>query len=37
MVTYYINSKKNVSRADFSGQFRKVIVCYKRFGYNISS
>ena len=28
--------KKNVSRADFSDQFRKVIMRYKRFGYNIN-
>ena len=26
MVTEYINSKKNVGRADFSDQFRKIIV-----------
>ena len=28
--------KKNVHRADFSDQFRKIIVCYKRIGYNIN-
>ena len=27
---------KNVSRADFSDQFRKVIMRYKRIGYNIN-
>ena len=36
MVTLYINSKKIVGRADFSDQFRKIIVCYKRIGYNIN-
>ena len=25
-----------VSRADFSDQFRKIIICYKRTGYNIN-
>ena len=28
--------KKNVGRADFSDQFRKIIVRYKRTGYNIN-
>ena len=28
--------KKNVGRADFSDQFRKIIICYKRIGYNIN-
>ena len=28
--------KKIVGRADFSGQFRKIIVRYKRIGYNIN-
>ena len=28
--------KKNVGKADFSDQFRKIIMCYKRVGYNIS-
>ena len=28
--------KKIVGRADFSDQFRKIIVCYKRIGYNIN-
>ena len=28
--------KRIVSRADFSNQFRKIIVCYKRIGYNIN-
>ena len=28
--------KTNVGRADFSDQFRKIIVCYKRIGYNIN-
>ena len=27
--------KQNVGRADLSDQFRKVIICYKRIGYNI--
>ena len=30
------NFKENVSRADFSDQFRKIIVRYKRIGYNIN-
>ena len=29
-------SPKNVGRADFSDQFRKIIVRYKRIGYNIN-
>ena len=28
--------KKNVGRVDFSDQFRKIIVRYKRIGYNIN-
>ena len=36
MVTKYINSKKNVGRADFSDQFKNIIVRYKRIGYNIN-
>ena len=28
--------KKNAGRADFSDQFRKIIICYKRIGYNIN-
>ena len=38
LVTQYINSKKrkNVGRDDFSDQFRKIIVRYKRTGYNIN-
>ena len=36
MVTKYINSKQIVGRADFSDQFRKIIVRYKRIGYNIN-
>ena len=36
MVTEYINSKKNVGRADFSDQFRKIIICYKCIGYSIN-
>ena len=28
--------KKNVGRSDFSNQFRKIIVHYKRIGYNIN-
>ena len=28
--------KKNVGRADFSDQFRTIIVRYKRIGYNIN-
>ena len=27
---------KVVGRADFSDQFRKIIICYKRIGYNIN-
>ena len=30
------NFKKIVGRADFSDQFRKIIVRYKRIGYNIN-
>ena len=35
MVTLCIYSNKNVGRADFSDQFRKIIICYsyKRIGY----
>ena len=37
MVTWSINFKtKNVSRADFSDQFRKVIMRYNRIEYNIN-
>ena len=28
--------KTNVGRAGFSDQFRKIIICYKRIGYNIN-
>ena len=28
--------KKNVGKADFSDQFKTIIVCYKRIGYNIN-
>ena len=28
--------KKNVGRADFTDQFKKIIVRYKRIGYNIN-
>ena len=28
--------KKVVGRADFSDQFRKIIICYKHIGYNIN-
>ena len=35
MVTVY-KFKKLVGRADFSDQFRKIIVRYKRIGYNIN-
>ena len=31
-----LNLKKNVGRADFSDQFKKIIVRYKRIGYNIN-
>ena len=31
-----MNSKKSVHRADFSDQFRKIIVRYKRIGYIIN-
>ena len=34
MVTYKF--KKIVGKADFSDQFRKISVCYKRIGYNIN-
>ena len=29
--------RKNVSRADLSDQYRKVIIRYKRIGYNINA
>ena len=32
----YKLKKKNVGRADFSDQFRKIIVRYQRIGYNIN-
>ena len=36
-MTWCISSKKkNIGRADFSDRFRKVIICYKRIGYNIN-
>ena len=34
--TWSINGKQNGQRADFSDQFRKVIMRYKRIGYNIN-
>ena len=36
MVTYGIQIQKIVGRADFSDQFRKIIVRYKRIGYKIN-
>ena len=33
----YKLKKKNVGRAEFSDQFKKIIVRYKRIGYNISN
>ena len=33
----YKLKKKNVGKADFSDQFRKIIVRYKRIGYNINN
>ena len=36
MVTWIINLEKNLSRADISDQFKKVIMCHKRIGYNIN-
>ena len=30
------NFKNIVGRADFSDQFRKITICYKRIGYNIN-
>ena len=35
-VTKYTKFKKIVSRIDFSDQFRKIIICYKRIGYNLN-
>ena len=35
-LVYKFKKKKNVGRADFSDQFRKIIVRYKRIGYNIN-
>ena len=32
----YKFEKKNVGRADFSDQFTKIVVRYKRIGYNIN-
>ena len=31
-----LDPEKNVNRADSSDQFGKVIICYKRTGYNIN-
>ena len=36
MVTWFYKLRKIVGRADFSDQFRKVIMRYKRIGYNIN-
>ena len=36
MVTWYINSQKNVGRVYLSDQFKTIIICYKRFGNNIN-
>ena len=35
-LVYKLKKKKNVCMADFSDQFKKIIVCYKRIGYNIN-
>ena len=36
MVTYYTNLKKIMGKPDFSDQFRKIIMRYKRIGYNLN-
>ena len=36
MVTLYTNLNKNRGMADFSDQFRKIIMPYKRIGYNLN-
>ena len=35
-LVYKLKKKKNEGRADFSVQFRNIIVCYKCIGYNIN-
>ena len=35
-LVYKFKKKRNEGRADFSVQFRKIIVCYKCIGYNIN-
>ena len=34
--TWWLNKKKKVGRHDFSDQFRKIIIRYKRTGYNMN-
>ena len=34
MVILYTNKKESMGRTDFSDQFRKVIIRYKRIGYS---
>ena len=36
MGTYIYKFQKIIGRADFSDQFRRIIVRYKRIGYNIN-
>ena len=36
MVTWYTNLKKIRGMTNFSDQFRKIIMRYKRFGYNLN-
>ena len=36
MVTQYTNLKKIRGMTDFSDQFRKIIMRYKRIGYNLN-
>ena len=36
-IVWYTNLKKIRSMTDFSSHFRKVIMCYKRIGYNLNA
>ena len=36
MVNWYTNLKKNIGMTDFSDQFRKIIILYKRLSYDLN-
>ena len=36
MATWCINSEKTIGKNDLSYHFKKIIVCYKKIGYNIN-